>query len=666
MIPEEKVESPIVDTVDVAELRPEIILPRKKHGVLVGLLIGAAVLCFSCLLLVTLLFTASGGKPRTANQKSKGTAKPEMVREIPKIAPNKPPERENYLTNSMDMTMAYIPAGDFIMDQTKLDPLQYVVSGWREVNIAWPFYMAIHEVTQKQFVALMNSNPSHVFIAAGDVGWDWPVERVTWDEANTFCDKLSALPAEKRAGRVYRLPTEAEWEYACRAGSKTPYYFDPRRADEYAWTRANSGGKLHGVGQLKPNDWGLYDMIGNVYEWCLDKQDGRWHEASQGWGRVLRGGAFTEDVGQLRRWYDPTKRVYSVGFRVVCVQWALSKAEQWDKKWREREQGFAMNDDEPKSLPLLNSKVLQFAEDNLGKQVADGECAMLVLKAYEAAGARQPTPEEVQARVWGRRLKPDENPLPGDIVEFEDVRFETKDGGGSFETLFHTTILLKVKDGKFVVLQQNGPDGKMVHELDLSAYEKKKGELIVFRSVPEGTRLPDVVLPASKGSWEEKSAHGQKVRYLSDMNEFDVKVAEGRFSRNGNLGFGAGRSFRIRVQEKESPHGLSMVPPSNAHSSVKYRLDKSAETLVAWAALNDSSGAPGRPPGDGKIPTPVTLQVLGDGNLLWESEPVDIARKVQECKVDVTNVNVLELRVSCPGLGVNAHPVWLEPRVVLR
>src|SRR5262245_40608790 len=127
----------------------------------------------------------------------------------------------------------------------------------------------------------------------------------------------------------------------------------------------------------------------------------------------------------------------------------------------------------------------------------------------------------------------------------------------------------------------------------------------------------------------------------------------------GSLGYGAGSCFDGILMGKDSPNGLSMVPPSDAHSRVRYRLGKAAHTFLARASLNDSAGAPGRSPGDGKIPTPLTFLVLGDGKILWKSNPVDAARNVQECKVDVTGVDVLELRVDCPGSSVNAQPVWL-------
>jgi formylglycine-generating enzyme required for sulfatase activity len=178
--------------------------------------------------------------------------------------------------------------------------------------------MGAYEVTQSEYVEVMGDNPSQVFKAEGKLGWDWPVESVTWDQANDFCNKLSERPEEKRAGRVYRLPTEAEWEYAFCAGAQKPHPIDPVKASGYAWTRANSGRALHPVGKLKPNAWGLYDMHGNVFEWCSDAQAGA-HKECKGTGRVLRGSSFPSDVGHLRFWCDPDKLAWDFGFRVVCV-----------------------------------------------------------------------------------------------------------------------------------------------------------------------------------------------------------------------------------------------------------------------------------------------------------------------------------------------------------
>jgi hypothetical protein len=168
----------------------------------------------------------------------------------------------------------------------------------------------------------------------------------------------------------------------------------------------------------------------------------------------------------------------------------------------------------------------------------------------------------------------------------------------------------------------------------------------------------------------KKSPPGRRVRYLADMQEFEVKVAERRFAKKGNLGYGEGdvryARGRITVKGKQSPNGLSMCPESNTFARVKYRLGKTARTFMVSVALNDSAGAPGKPPGVGKIPTPLTFLVLGDGKVLWKSRPVRGRRRVQKCKVNVAWVDVLELRINCPGSGVNAQAVWLEPRVLLK
>ena len=173
-----------------------------------------------------------------------------------------------------------------------------------------------------------------------------PVETVSWNDAVDFCHRLSALPEETAAARVYRLPTEAEWEFACRAGTTTPYYFgdDPSKTGEYAWY---DGGKLragpgmgvappvttHPVGQKRPNAWGLFDMLGNVAEWCQDVYGYDYYGKSpvenpvgpaEGSLRVLRGGSWLFPAHSCRAafrfCYDPDFRVPLLGFRVAMVQ----------------------------------------------------------------------------------------------------------------------------------------------------------------------------------------------------------------------------------------------------------------------------------------------------------------------------------------------------------
>ena len=205
-----------------------------------------------------------------------------------------------------------------------------------------PFYLGIHEVTQGQYQAVMGDNPSH-FKGSDDL----PVENVSWLDAVTFCNKLSER--EKRTpfyridgtevtlvgGNGYRLPTEAEWEYACRAKSTTLYPFgdDASKLGEHAWYAGNSESKTHPVGQKLPNAWGLYDMLGNVWEWCADGYDEKYYASSPpadppgapgASHRVIRGGGWGNYPGCCRPadrvGCTPGYRSNDLGFRVAAVQ----------------------------------------------------------------------------------------------------------------------------------------------------------------------------------------------------------------------------------------------------------------------------------------------------------------------------------------------------------
>jgi formylglycine-generating enzyme required for sulfatase activity len=184
---------------------------------------------------------------------------------------------EKYFTNSLGMKFRLIPAGTFIMGSPEFEgDFDYYEEDQNEVTISKSFWMGVHEVTQKQYEKVMGTNPS--WFQGHNVQGDnsnHPVENVLWDEAVKFCKRLSELPLEEKAGRIYRLPTEAEWEYACRAGSTTAFSFgdDSQSLGEYAWFKDNSNNQTHPVGEKKSNAWCLYDMHGNVLEWCSDEYD---------------------------------------------------------------------------------------------------------------------------------------------------------------------------------------------------------------------------------------------------------------------------------------------------------------------------------------------------------------------------------------------------------
>lgn len=188
-------------------------------------------------------------------------------------------------TNSIGMEFVLIQKGSYIRGS----PPNESHRNWDErahpVTLTKDFYFGVHEVTQQQFQKIMGRNPSHYqgetllnelteksLKVADFPAEKLPVESVLRSEAVAFCRALSSLSVEAKAGREYRLPTEAEWEYACRAESHTAYFFgdDPKQLGDYAWYKENSHEIPHPIGQKKPNRWGLYDVYGNVQEWCSD------------------------------------------------------------------------------------------------------------------------------------------------------------------------------------------------------------------------------------------------------------------------------------------------------------------------------------------------------------------------------------------------------------
>jgi formylglycine-generating enzyme required for sulfatase activity len=236
------------------------------------------------------------------------------------------------ITNSIGMKLVLIPKGTFMMGSPESEERRRKDEETQhEVTISKDYYLGVYEVTQSEYQQVMNKNPSDFQGAEikGDSG-PHPVDQVSWSDAVEFCKRLSELPEEKKAGRVYRLPTEAEWEYACRAGSTTAYSFgeSSQSLGDYAWFSNNSDDRTHPVGQKKPNAWGLYDMHGNVFEWCSDwyaeypkgaVSDPAGPKVSS--DRVYRGGCWYYGVAVCRsahrRRFDPSLRVILYGFRVA-------------------------------------------------------------------------------------------------------------------------------------------------------------------------------------------------------------------------------------------------------------------------------------------------------------------------------------------------------------
>jgi formylglycine-generating enzyme required for sulfatase activity/uncharacterized caspase-like protein len=229
------------------------------------------------------------------------------------------------ITNSIGMDLVLIPSGEFDMGSptNEKDRFSYE-NPVHHVNISNAFYLGKYEVTQKQWRDVMGRSPS------GFKGDNRPVEQVSWYDVQDFIKKLN----EKEGVNKYRLPSEAEWEYADRAGTTTRYFFgdDESKLSEFAWYDSNSETVTHDVGQKKPNPWGLYDMNGNVMEWVQDKwhtdyygapTDGSSWESGDSSDRIYRGGDWINNARICRSaeriWSDPGNRGGSLGFRLLRV-----------------------------------------------------------------------------------------------------------------------------------------------------------------------------------------------------------------------------------------------------------------------------------------------------------------------------------------------------------
>ncbi len=227
-------------------------------------------------------------------------------------------------TNSIAMKLVLIPPGEFLMGSPKElieeelkahgDDQEYKghlpsEGPQHRARITKPYWLGATSVTQGEYQRVVGSNPSNF---AGDP--KKPVEQVTWDEAVDFCRKLLESPGEEAAGRKYGLPTEAQWEHACRAGTTTRWYSggDEPGLVDVAWFNKNAVGQTHSVGQKLPNAWGLYDMHGNVWDWCQDRDDKENYTnaptddpagPADGAGRVFRGGCWDDPAYHCRSAY---------------------------------------------------------------------------------------------------------------------------------------------------------------------------------------------------------------------------------------------------------------------------------------------------------------------------------------------------------------------------
>jgi formylglycine-generating enzyme required for sulfatase activity len=299
---------------------------------LAALLAIGTMLAFSSWLPANDAASAGQGKGGEVIAKPKPTPTPK--KSTPPARTNRtssrPLPRTRTRTNQAGIEFVLIPPGRFMMGSTNGNADEKPV---HQVTISQAFYMGKYEVTQGQWQSVMGTTihqqrdkvvGSYIIVGEGD---NYPMYFVSWEEAMSFMRRLNEL----NDGYIYRLPTEAEWEYACRAGTKGDYYADD--VNDIGWSVENSGNQTHAVAGKQPNTFGLYDMSGNVSEWCGDvyhnnyrgaPTDGSaWVSGGEPQKRVIRGGGWFDRAVYLRsaaRFKDSSDyREYGIGFRVVAV-----------------------------------------------------------------------------------------------------------------------------------------------------------------------------------------------------------------------------------------------------------------------------------------------------------------------------------------------------------
>jgi formylglycine-generating enzyme required for sulfatase activity len=549
--------------------------------------------------------------------------KPSVARPQPQAPP-----MDN--TNSVGMKFVLVPRGTFWMGGGGGRP------GTRQETIARDFYLGIYEVTQGQWKAVMgkDDNPSS-FSRNGDKKAtvkdipdkeldQFPIENVSWEQAQKFIKRLNVL--EEETGWSYRLPTEVEWEYACRGGESSKkecsfdFYID-RSTNDLSSKQANFNGNFPAgnaekgeykgrpckVGSYKPNRLGIYDMHGNVWEWCEDSWDG-------GLIRVHRGGSWGYRTGSHCR----------AGFRGRNAQ-----------SFRSPDLGFRVAR-EPKTAPEAQEESIA----DISAQREDGYVIGRLKKGQSI------TLQYVKGKwkTWGRVAT--ENPDAVAQEQGDVCRLAICDGSKVTEL---SRVLAVVPPGT----EKQPFAWTADRDYDRIILRINKKEKTGFEANPDGGVTYKLGLPAKRFETRQPPV---KPTFLSDLQESNVKV----LVRSGKPAFSTKGRFsdqRVVFKGVDCPNAIFMHPGRNDFASVKYKLDKAYTLFRADAAIVRC-----RPEQKDPAAT-LTFELRGDDRRLWVSSPLTKIDQSFQCETNIGGVKVLELRVNCAGSSDWAWSFWLEPRL---
>lgn len=314
---------------------------RRKALKLLGLTTATAAVTVGCQSAASKIVAPTGQPLKTRKLKTvKVDAEGQIASEPSvKVAYFDDPHLNQPLRKALPLRMVQIPAGEFLMGSPPTEAQREEKEGPQRAIQVPSFYMGAFAITQQQFESIMGKNPSYFTDDEGKDGANLPVEQVAWQDADDFCKKLS-----KQTGRTYRLPSEAEWEYACRAGTTTPFCFGETLTTEIANFFAdfsftenfeeNYRNTPVAVDSFWPNKFGLYNMHGNVNEWCADDYQENykgaptdaslWLSNQTNASKVMRGGSWFNDTPHCRSASrdknSQTGHSNSFGFRIVCEQ----------------------------------------------------------------------------------------------------------------------------------------------------------------------------------------------------------------------------------------------------------------------------------------------------------------------------------------------------------